>query len=187
MSKEATGLDRLPNLIRKTIKAAMEEKRERLVLLPVILIAELCNSFLDQKAAFFTITNVAIVMAVFLAGTRHGVTSPLLYIFVVVLLGYYDPQMFSFFGPQWPPAFQLASLGAWAGLLLLTASLVVTLKSRNVFSRTESRAVKSHKKSLAAYDLLLATITHFTQIERFVKRPQLMSPAKSGAGIPVNY
>ena len=187
MSKEATGFDRLPNLIRKTLKAAVGENRGWLVLLPVILIAGLCNSFLDQKAAFFTITNVAIVMAAFLAGKRHGVTSPLLYILVVVLLGYYDPQMFNFFGQQWSPAFQLASLGAWAGLLLLTASIVVTLNDRKVLSGTESRAVESPKKSLAAYDLLLATMTHLTQIERLVKRSKLMSPAKGGAGIPLNY
>lgn len=93
----------------------MAVNRELLIVFLVILVAGLLNVFVVQDAAFLNVYNVVIVIAAFLFGKRQGMLSAFLCVLVVVLLAYFNPQLFGAFAGQWSPVFRWASIGAWAG------------------------------------------------------------------------
>ena len=166
MSRKQTVTEKLPNLISKTFRAAMGERREWFILFLAILTAGIFNSFVLREASLFVVFNAAIVLAAFLAGKRHGVTPALLLFLVVVLVAFYEPRLFSFFGQQWSLAHRLASLAAWGGFLLLTASLLFTLHERKESSKAKG-AVLGLPRAPRTCALFLTTVT---RVDLFMKR-----------------
>ena len=117
----------------------------------------------------FTIFALSMIVGVSLAAKRRRGTLVVLSVLVVGLLAFFDPFSFGFAGQQRPPAFRWATFGAWTGIFLMTASLVVTFYERRFVSPPKSRPQVPSPVSLP-YDLLLATMTHLSRVEKFVKR-----------------
>lgn len=118
------------DLIGKFKRAVMAVNRDLMIVFLVISVAGMLNIFVVQDAAFLNVYNVVIVIAAFLAGKRQGTLAALFCVLVVVLLAYFNPQLFGAFAGEWSPIYRWTSIAAWAGLLLLTSTLVGTLYER---------------------------------------------------------
>lgn len=119
----------------------------------------------------FTLLTIAIIIGVFLAAKRRGGTLLVLSVLVAGLLALFDPVSLGFSDQQRPPAFRWAGFGVGTGMFLLTATLLITFYERKAVLRSKSRPKESPPVSLR-YDLILATMTHLSRVEKFVKRFQ---------------
>ncbi|MBI4464216.1 MAG: HD domain-containing protein [Acidobacteria bacterium] len=103
---------------------------ELLVVFLIVLVAGTLNALVIQDPVFLNIYGMVVVIAAFLFGKRKATLSAFLCMLVVVMLAYSNPTLFrlpeghSFSFTVW------ASIAAWGGVLLLTASLVGTLYER---------------------------------------------------------
>ena len=130
----------LLELIERFGREARRANPELLVIFLVILLAGILNALVVQDAVFLGVYNIVVVAATFLFGKRKGTLSALLCVLIVVLLAFFNPQLFR--TPSVSPSslYLWASLGGWAGLLLVTASLVGTLYERQQRALTELRS-----------------------------------------------
>ena len=126
----------------------------------------------------FTIFTISLIVAVSLTAKQRRRTLVVLSVLAVGLLAFFDPLSFGFTGHQRSPAFGWGSFAVWAGIFLLTASLVIAFYERKFVSRPQSRPKELLPVALP-YDLLLATMTHLSRVEKFVKR---FHPLQGGNG-----
>ena len=117
----------------------------------------------------FTIFTISMIIGVSLPAKRYRRTVGVLSVFLVVLLAFFDPLSSGFPSHPRSPAFRWGSCAVWTGVFLLTASLVIAFYERKSASIQKSRPKEPLPVSLP-YDLVLATLTHLSRVEKFMKR-----------------
>ena len=106
----------------------------------IILLAGVLNALVIQDVVFLGVYNLVVVVATFLFGKRKGMLSAVLCVLVVVLLALFNPQLFRGFPEQRSFLYAWVALSAWAGILLLTASLIGALHEREKRAFQELRS-----------------------------------------------
>ncbi|OFV99515.1 MAG: hypothetical protein A3H28_08725 [Acidobacteria bacterium RIFCSPLOWO2_02_FULL_61_28] len=121
-------------------REARKANPELLVIFLVILMAGILNALVVQDAVFLGVYNIVVVVAAFLFGKKKGTLSALLCVLIVVLLAFFNPPLFRAPADTHSSLYLWASLGGWAGLLLVTAGLVGTLYERQQRAFNELRS-----------------------------------------------
>ena len=119
--------------------------------------------------------HAAILVSIFLAVKRKGVTAGVLAFLVLLLVAFYEPQFFAFSSHQGTAVFRLAVLFAWGGSVLLGIALA-TSQSQPQTLPQPAQERRTPAAQHRAYDLLLTTVTHITLLEKRMRRVLRQSP-----------
>jgi hypothetical protein len=176
MAKEENRVHERSEWIPQPIFDAIQTMRGWLIVAAIILAAALGNALDRQLAPALFVFAVVIASASVLAVRQRGMSAAIYTILTVLAMVLYNPRWLALFSAEGTLGTRWATEGAWAGVMLLTASIYAMFHTPKPIAARPYHGLGAPQRSVA-YDLVLNTVSRIpTFVRRF--RPGGTAPAQ---------